>query len=139
MGFLNSLDIPIPANIYLKVFGGEATIIGSHNYFDYICFDEKEAVDFFKNLEFIINYDDFANLNLEEINEIAYEIGRKIVDIVNKFNSMSIEVRRNNSKILEYFQKLEYMYLCISIIHKFKLNNEPLLMPNKLNQIKRIK
>lgn len=47
---------------------------------------------------------------------------------------MPITMRKNDSKMFEYFEKLEYMFLCISIIHKSILNNESFPMPNSSNQ-----
>lgn len=133
IGFLRLLNKPVLDSINKIVFD-KGIKIGNHNYYDYICFDKEEEINFFRNFDAIINYDEYIFLNLDEIEEIAYEIGKKIVNTVNKLCAMPITMRKNDSKMFEYFEKLEYMFLCISIIHKSILNNESFPMPNSSNQ-----
>lgn len=64
MGYLNSSDVPIPASIFMKVFGKGVTIIDVHNRFDYVCFDEPHEIAYFKNLDFIIDYEEYKDLSL---------------------------------------------------------------------------
>jgi len=41
IGFLNQTDLPIPASIFMKVFGNGVTIIDNSNRFEFVKFEEK--------------------------------------------------------------------------------------------------
>lgn len=138
VGFLNSIDDSIPASIYMQVFGNGVTMIGEQNRFDYIRFEQENEVDFFRNLESVVDYNEFANLSLEEIEEKANEIGKKIKLIVNTYNSASQEERIYNTKLLEDFEKLKYRHQWIVTIYSAKCNNEKLSMPDESVQRKKL-
>ena len=55
--FLNQTDIPIPASIFMKAFGKGATIINYNNRFDFVKFEDSKEIEFFKNMDFILDYD----------------------------------------------------------------------------------
>lgn len=131
MGFLNSIDDPIPASIYIQVFGNGVTVIGENNRFDYVRFEQENEVEFFRDLEAVVNYEEFANLSLEEIEKKANELGEKISSIVDTYNSMPQEERRKNAKLLEDFEKLKYRCQWIATIYSAKYNNEKLPMPSE--------
>ena len=65
---LNNTGMPIPASIYTKVFTG-IVIVDDSNRFDFVRFDEEHEVKFFKELEFVINYDQYKDLNDEQLKE----------------------------------------------------------------------
>lgn len=51
IAYLNSLDLPIPASIYMKAFGmGGIAIINDMNRYDFIKFEEKSEIQYFKIL-----------------------------------------------------------------------------------------
>lgn len=138
MGFLNSIDDPIPASIFMQVFGNGVTMIGEKNRFNYVRFEQEKEVEFFRNIEAITDYDEFANLNLEEIEAKATEVGNRINEIVEQYNSMSQDERKkNNTKMLEDCEKLKYKYQWIATIYLAKHNNEKLPMPNESIQKKK--
>ena len=56
----NETDIPIPATIFEKVFTG-VTVVNDNNRFEFIKFDKEHEIKFFKELEFIINYEQYKN------------------------------------------------------------------------------
>ena len=131
MVFLNSIDDPIPASIYLQVLGNGITMIVEHNRFDYIRFEQEDEVKFFRDLEAIVDYNEFANLGLEEIEAKANEISDKISSIVDTYNSMAQEERRKNAKLLEDFEKLKYSHQWIAKIYSAKYSNCQLPMPSE--------
>ena len=56
IGFLRLLNKPVLDSINKIVFD-KGIKIGNHNYYDYICFDKEEEINFFRNFDAIINYD----------------------------------------------------------------------------------
>ena len=105
---LNQSNIPIPASIYTKVFTG-ITIVDDSNRFDFVRFDEKHEVKFFKKLEFILDYDQYKELTDEQLEEEAKKLAIKANKIAEKWNSMSSDERQQNINLLEKHENIEYM------------------------------
>ena len=68
--YLNQSDMPIPASIYTKVFTG-ITIVDDSNRFDFVSFDKEHEVKFFRELEFVIDYDQYKDLTDEQMEEFS--------------------------------------------------------------------
>ena len=111
--YLNQTDIPIPASIYTKVFNG-IVIINDSNRFDFVRFDEEHEIKFFSELEFIIDYDQFKDLNDEQLEKEAQQLVTKAKQIANKWNTMNSNERKHNTNLLQEHENLEYMlkFLC---------------------------
>lgn len=125
--FLKSRNILLPESINKKV-------LAEQDNSNYIEFKLEEEIDFFKKQYYIIDYDEFSLLSLEEIEEIAHKVGSKVADIINKFNTMSLKVRKDNIFMLDNFFKLKYMHEAISTIWSEKYNNALLPVPKDNNQ-----
>ena len=48
MMHLNQSDLPIPASVFMKVFGQGIVIIDNSNRFDFVKFEESEDIEFFR-------------------------------------------------------------------------------------------
>ena len=73
---LNNTDMPIPASIYTKVFTG-IVIVNDSNRFDFVRFDEEHEVKFFRELDFVIDYDQYKDLTDEQLDEEGNKIATK--------------------------------------------------------------
>ena len=86
IAYLNSSDLPIPASIFMKVFGNGVTIINDSNRYDFVKFDEESEIEYFKGLDWMINYNEVKDLSEEfknsigekEYNELIAEVDKKI-------------------------------------------------------------
>lgn len=101
-------EMLIPASIYTKVFTGR-TIVDDSNRFDFVRFDEEHEVKFFRELEFVIDYDQYKDLTDEQLDEEAQKLATKANKIAEKWNSMSIDERKQNSNLLQEHENVVYM------------------------------
>lgn len=129
LGYLNGTDIPLPASIYMKAFGDISTTIYSMNRFDFVEFEEAHEIKFFKNLDFIIDYNEYKNLSLSELEAKAVEIGKKRLDIANAYNNMSDDDKLKNQKMVEDHENLDYIVKNILHLYRIKENNQSLNLP----------
>jgi hypothetical protein len=129
LGFLNMCDEDIPASIYMKTFCQEITIIDERNRLDYIKFDESEEVNYFMNLQFILNFNEYENLSLEDIESKGKEIADSINEIVDKYNLMNEKDKKNNTSLISQYEKLEYLYNSVVLIYNQKLNGISFSLP----------
>ena len=72
--YLNHSELPIPASIFLKVCESGVFIVCDENRYDFIKFSEPHEIEFFKDIDWIIDYNDVKDLSLEDIVEVANKI-----------------------------------------------------------------
>ena len=85
----NETDMPIPATIFTKVFTG-VVIVNDLNRFNFVRFDNEHEVKFFKEIDFIIDFDKYKEFTDEQLEE---EIRRmRSGRIQNREASVLIEV-----------------------------------------------
>ena len=116
VAYLIQSDLEIPASIITKVFGGDTFIIDNHsrydftefdvgrgvaiindsNRYDFVKFDAPEEIEFFKGIEWIIDYNEVKDLSEDEIIALCQSIAEEKNRIAQKFNSMEIDERKRN-------------------------------------------
>ena len=125
---LNQSDLPIPASIYTKVFTG-VTIVNDSNRFDFVRFDEEHEVSFFRDLEFVIDYDKYKDLTDEQLEEEGRKLAVKAYGFAKKWNNMSKEERKQNSNLLQEHENLGYMLNFLSEIYAIKHRKRKMPFP----------
>ena len=107
-------NVSVPASIFEKVFSVGAVFVTDANRFDFIRFEEEHEVDFFKKLEFVIDYDQYKDFSEEQLIAEVKKLEDKANEIAEKWNDMTSEERRENSELYEEHQNLDYMcrFLC---------------------------
>lgn len=125
---LNQSDLPIPASIYTKVFTG-VTIVNDSNRFDFVKFDEEYEVRFFRDLEFVIDYDKYKDLTDEQLEEEGQKLAVKANEIAERWNNMSEEERKKNSNLLQEHENIGYMLNFLSEIYAVKHRKRTMHFP----------
>lgn len=133
LGFLNDIDTPIPASIYMKSFNRGSNIINNRNRFDYIEFTEQNEIEYFKNTDFILDYEEYANLSLEELEIKCDEVGKQIGEIAEKYNAFSASEKIKNKKMYDRFEQLKFMIYGIADLYEKTQSNEEIKLPEGIN------
>lgn len=118
MAYLNSSGLDIPASIFIKVFGHGVTIIDNHNRYEFIEFVEPSEVEFFQNIDWIVDYNAIKNMSEEEIISIAKSVATERKEKTDKFNAMCASKRkRKYEEVSRELDLLDYkMYSLRDII-----------------------
>lgn len=124
----NETDMPIPASIFTKVFTG-VTIVTDANRFEFVRFDDESEVKFFRELDFIIDFDQYKDLTDEQLEEEAQKLGTRANGIAETWNSMSEEERRKNSSLFEEHRNIGYMINFLSEIYAVKHGKRTMPFP----------
>ena len=106
---LNQSNMLIPASIYTKVFSASVTIVNDSNRFNFVKFTEEHEVTSFKELDFIIDYDQYKNFTDEQLEEEGQKLVKKKNEIAKKWYSMSYSKRKQNINLFQEYQNTEYM------------------------------
>ena len=108
MAYLNKTNITIPASIFMKVFGKGIVIINDLNRYEFVKFEDKKEIDFFKQLDWIIDYEDVRNLNEKEILKLARTVADEKAKIALEFNKMSEKEMAANTDMVDEYELLKY-------------------------------
>ena len=120
ISYLNSSDLPIPASIFMKVFGNGVTIINDSNRYDFVKFDEESEIEYFKDLDWMIDYNQVKDLSEDEMIKLAESIGEERDGIANSFNSMSEEERKKHTDMVTKCDLLEFKFYSLRDVLWFK-------------------
>ena len=108
IAYLNNTNITIPASIFMKVFGKGIVIINDLNRYEFVKFEDKKEIDFFKQLDWIIDYEDVRNLNEKEILKLARTVADEKAKIALEFNKMSEKEMAANTDMVDEYELLKY-------------------------------
>lgn len=107
LSYLTHTDLPIPVSIYMKAI--DNNLVTDENKHDFVKFEEAHEIVYFKNLDFIIDYNEYKNMSLDELQAKVIEISVKMLTIATTYNDMSSEEKARNQDMLEDHKNLEYM------------------------------
>lgn len=96
---LYNSGVYVPASIYDKVFTNDF-VVDDNNRFDFVKFTDKDAIEFFKYVDWIINYDDLNKMN-------PYELNRYYLNTINESNNI-LRNKKMSFDDIEYEQELLY-------------------------------
>ena len=125
----NETDMPIPATIFEKVFSG-VTIVTDANRFDFVKFEEEHEIEFFRELDFVIDFDQYKDLTDEQLEEEAQKLGTKANDIAEKWNAMTEDERRKNGSLYGEHRNIGYMINFLSEIYAVKHRKRSMPFPD---------
>ncbi len=98
--------VGLPSEVVNKVFG-DIFVVNEENEKKYIDFEEKESIDFFDKLPYIVDYDKIKEMTEEGIQFLLRCIIEEINEICDEFNSLSDESK--NKKYYETITKVQLL------------------------------
>ena len=126
---LNQSLIPMPASIFIKVFDG-TVFVDDSNRFNFFRFDEEHEVKFFKDIEFIIDYDKYKEMTDEVLKEECHKLIDESNKIARKWNSMKENEREKNANLIEQRGNLNYMIKFVDEIYAIKHHKKTMPFPD---------
>lgn len=132
MGFLNQTDLPIPATIYLKTFGQGPTTIDDRNRFDFIKFEEPSEIEYFRSLDWMIDYNEVKDLDESALMELGQSISATRNAIADQFNAMTAKEQSENQQMVEECEMLDFKIYSLRDIIWYKQGRLPITMPEEV-------
>lgn len=120
----------MPTSVLEKFYGNGPVIVVQDNMEDYVEFEETDQVEFFKRLDWIVDYDEVKNLSIEELEKLYDDTKDEMVKIRNKYSDLS-----QNDDCYEKdsirFELLGNKLYSLSKIQYFKARKLELALPNE--------
>lgn len=94
--YLDSTELTKTRSIYLSVFNWGKTRLTKENQFDFYKYEEPEDIEYFKNIDWMVDYDEVKDCSDEELVKLGKAINEERENIAERFNNMSIKERIKN-------------------------------------------
>lgn len=131
MYLINGLDgVSIPASIFNTVFkDGKPIICTDENRYEFVEFTDKDAIKFFSDLEFSVDYLTLKDLSEEEIIQKGVEVAEEKNKWAKKYNEMSDDDKRKNQDIVSKCEMLDFKMMSIRDIVWMKQGHLKIKLP----------
>ena len=133
LAYLNQTDLPIPASIFMKVFGSGVVIINNSNKYEFVKFDAPLEIEYFKGIDWMIDYNEVKDLSEEETTALGQSIAEEKNRIAQKFNSMSLKERNRNMDLVFQCELLDFKLCSLRDILFFKQGHIKMELPEMEN------
>ena len=115
----SKLSEKCPNSILLKYFN---RMKNNDNKYEFIEFDNKEEINFFKKLDFIISYKDYKNLSFDKMNRYIENIGNELNILADKYHDLDEkEQNKRYDRYCTIFEKEYYKMESIRELYKIKI------------------
>lgn len=131
IAYLNQTDLAIPASIFMKIFGND--IVDDNNRYKFIKFDTPEEIEYFRNIDWMIDYNEVKNLSEEEIIALTQSIVEEKNNIAQRFNSMDPEAREENMNMVFWCELLDFKIYSLRDILWFKQGHIQMELPEDVD------
>ena len=99
IAYLNQTDLDIPASIYLKACETGTFIVDDSNRYEFIRFNKPDEIQFFKNQDWILNYNQVKDMTEDELIEYGEKIITQYNELAETFNALSEQERIQNTEL----------------------------------------
>ncbi len=129
IAYLTHTDLPIPASIFTKVFGNDIAIIDDSNRYEFEKFEDAREINFFKKLDWIVDYNLVKDLSDDEIIKMGQSVAQLKNQIAQKFNSMSEGEREKHLDMVTQCELLDFKIYSLRDILWYKQGHLKMTLP----------
>lgn len=129
IAYLNQTDLAIPASIFMKVFGNGIVIIDDSNRYEFVKFEAPEEIEFFNDINWMIDYNEVKDLSEEETIALGQSIAEEKNNIAQRFNSMTPEERKENMNMVSQCELLDFKMYSLRDVLWFKQGHIKMELP----------
>ena len=104
--FIYVNNLPITEEVALRLVSNP--MINDSNQYEFEKFEDKETIKYFKNLDWIIEYDKIKYYTEDELIEICKKIINESNKIADKFNKMNNALKEKHLDMITRCELLEY-------------------------------
>ena len=130
MKFLNGRSVPV--SVFDKVFG-EVFVCTDSNRYDFVEFNTQEEIEFFKDLEYSVDYMECKDLTDKELIAKGQSIADELNELADKFNSLTEEEKANNTDIVDRHGLLEFKMYSVRDVIFYKQGKLKMKMPKEVS------
>ncbi len=140
--FLDNLNIPMSKELYMKIYSCGVYVVDDGNIDKFIKFDLEEEIEFFKNIDFILDYNRLISLKKSTLVDMYLDMLENCKSKRDKINGMTAKEIKNNIEIINQYHMLNYELSSFDKLLSFKNGDISIELPDgmeppKVNILKR--
>lgn len=108
MYLVNETNISVPEVIAQKIIT-DVNAVDISKRLEFIKFEEKEAIEFFKKIEFIIDFNKYQKMNYKQLAGEIEQTEKKSNKILEQWNSMNEIEKEENGRFFDEYCNICYM------------------------------
>lgn len=116
-------------SVFDRFYGHGIVIINNNNKDDFIEFNAPEEIEYFKSLDWIVDYNEVKDFNETEILALGQKIAEEKNSIANNFNAMTEEEKEKNMNMVTQCNLLDYKMYSLRDILWFKQGHIQMNLP----------
>lgn len=133
MTVLMKCNRPIPRTIYRAVFSEEINIIDDYNRYEFLEFTRPEEIIFFKEADWIVDYNEVKDLSEDEFIKLGQQIVEEKNNIAHKYNCMSSQEKNNNIAMVLQCELLDFKMYALRDVLCFKQGHIKMKLPEGID------
>ena len=122
--YLKSSNLDVPESVFIKIGDGG-------NKYDFIRFDGDREIEFFKGLDWLVDYNMVKDLDEDQITTMIQNVVFEKSYIAKKFKELSLEEKKMNSDMYRQYNFLLYKMYILDDILLFKQGQLPIKLPEE--------
>lgn len=127
------LEIPVPKKNF-------DSIVDDSNRYEFVEFNAPEEIQFFREMDCIIDYNEVKDLSEEEIIKLTESVGKEHETIVTRYNSLPVEERKKDYKIItQCCDLLEFKFYSLRDFLWFKQGDLKMKLPEEVDSLTELK
>lgn len=119
----------LPQSISSKIFENSEFDFDNYNKYDFLKFEDKDAIEYFKSIAWIIDYESIKDLTAEGITNLGRTYVEKRNKIAERLYSMTDKDEEYNSTLLQY-KLINYQIDSLTDISDYKLGLLQMNLPD---------
>ena len=135
--YLNTTGLSVPASILLKTL--EVSIDSSDNQYEFVKFERKKEVKYFRDMSCIIDYDQIKDLSIDELITYGQSIVEEKKKLESEYKPMDLKDKINNIDMLKKYKLLDFRMHSLIDAMICKSGKLPMVLPSELSDDKNIK
>lgn len=129
IAYLINTDLAILASIFMKVVGIGIVSIDDNNKYEFFTFEAPDEIEFFKGVDWMIDYNEVKDLSEEETIALGQSIAEEKNNIAQRFNSMKPEERKENMNMVFQCELLDFKMYSLRDVLWFKQGHIKMELP----------
>lgn len=127
--FLKFQARALPSSINQKIFENSMLDLDDYDKYDFLMFENEEDIEFFKSLDWLIDYTEIKDLENDELRQIGENLVKRNDEVAKKLYSIEEKDESYKSTIQEYML-LSYQITTLSDISDMNNGMLKIKLPN---------
>lgn len=95
MNIIAGLEMPVPNSVLMAVYK-DGFVCSSESLYEFMELEGDDVIEFFRNLDYIVDYDELEGKSIEELTEFGISIEKEISALIDEFNSKDENYRKKH-------------------------------------------